>query len=199
MEKQEDRVAWGTIEIAYQTYFSKRKTLAISVHPDLSVVVKAPIGTSLQVIRRYITRWGGWIQKSWKAFEQYLPKQPPRRYISGETHRYLGRQYRLKVVQGERDSVKCLCGQFWVTTRREPQAEKIKELLFAWYRSHARLIFQERLMICHRKTAKLGIPMPSLFIRRMVSRWGSFVRREDNPESETYHDSAGMYRLCYSS
>ena len=124
MDKQEDRIAWGTIEIPYQINFSKRKTLGISVHPDLSVVVKAPVGTNPEVIRRFITRRGGWIQKSWKVFEQYLPKQPPRRYISGETHRYLGRQYRLKVVQGERDSVKCLRGHFWVTTRRVPRAKR---------------------------------------------------------------------------
>ena len=174
MKKQEDRVSWGTIEIAYQAYFSKRKTLTISVHPDLSVVVKAPVGTNPQDIRRFITRRGGWIQKSWRVFEQYLPKQPPRRYISGETHRYLGRQYRLKVAHGEEDSVKCLRGHFWVTTRREPQADKVKELLDSWYRSHARNIFQERLLVCHRKVSKMGIPMPSLVIRRMVSRWGSF-------------------------
>lgn len=170
----EDRVVWGTVEIPYKIIYSKRKTLGISVHPDMSVVVKAPIGTNLQTIRQLITKRGGWIQKSWRYFEPYLPKLPPRRYISGETHRYLGRQYRLKVVEGDQDTVKCLRGQLWVTTKKRPQSDKVKELLEGWYRAHAEVIFKERLLVCHKKMSKFGFPLPTLIIRRMVSRWGSF-------------------------
>jgi len=169
-----DVVIWGTVEIPYRYSFSQRKTLGISVHPDLSVTVKTPHGTSLETIREYVLRRGGWIRRAWRDFELYLPKQPERRYVSGETHRYLGRQYRLKLEQGEAESVKCLRGYLWVITREEPTPERAKLLLDGWYRDHAKAVFHERLLACHQRAAREGIILPLLQIRKMASRWGSF-------------------------
>lgn len=169
-----DIATWGTVEIPYLYSFAPRKTLSISVHPDLTVTIKAPYGTSPEKIRGFVRKRGNWISRSWRDFEQYLPKQPPKRYVSGESHRYLGRQYRLKVERGDVDSVKCLRGYMWVVTKSEPRADKTRELLDKWHRSHAREIFHERLLACHHKIRKEGIPLPTLVIRRMTSRWGSF-------------------------
>lgn len=174
MPMQPDSISWGTLEIPYLYGTSRRKTLGISVYPDLSVRVRAPLGTSLDTIRTFVHRRGGWIHKAWRDFEQYLPLQPERRYISGETHRYLGRQYRLKVVESASDSVKCLRGYLQVCCSGEPTGERIQGLLEGWYRDHAHEIFQQRLAACHQKVVREGIPFPSLLIRKMTSRWGSF-------------------------
>jgi len=171
---QKDSITWGTVEIPYRYFHSRRKTVGISVHPDLSVTVRAPIGTSIEKIREFVHRRASWINKTWKDFEQYLPKQPERRYISGETNRYLGRQYRLKIEQGENNSVKCMRGFLLVTTKENPTPEQAKLLLEDWYRHHAKNVFQERLMVCHEKVLREGIPLPALLIRKMVSRWGSY-------------------------
>lgn len=169
-----DMVLWGSLEIPYCFRLSRRKTLAISVHPDLSVTVNAPQDTDPDTIREYVIRRGGWIAKAWRDFEQYLPKQPPRRYLSGETHRYLGRQFRLKLERGEVESVKCLRGYLWVTTRDEPTPERAKVLLDSWYRARAKAVFAERLHCCHQRVEREGIPLPSLALRHMSGRWGSF-------------------------
>lgn len=169
-----DRVTWGTTEIPYRYSFSSRKTLSLSVHPDLTVTIKAPNGTGIETIRAFVYRRAGWIRKTWRDFEQYLPKQPQRRYIGGETHRYLGRQYRLKIRKGHDDTIKCLRGFFWVTSKDNLSPERTKDLLEDWYRKHAREVFQERLSACHQKANREGIALPHLQIRKMVSRWGSY-------------------------
>lgn len=169
-----DSITWGTVDIPFRYYHSKRKTLGISVHPDLSVTVRAPLGTSLETIRDFVHRRGGWISKAWRDFEQYLPKQPERRYIAGETHRYLGRQFRLKVESGTSDSVKCARGYFWVTIAGDVTPERTQALLEGWYRHHAKQVFQERLLACHQKIQRENIPFPVLQIRKMSSRWGSY-------------------------
>ena len=173
-EVQTDTVTWGAVQIIYQYHRARRRTLSISVYPDLSVAVRVPLRTSLETIRQFVLKKAAWISKAWRNFELYLPKQPPRRYVGGETHRYLGRQYRLKLERGVEDSVKCLRGYLWVTTGDEPTPDRAKALLYAWYRAHARIVFEERLLNCHKKVAKEGIPLPGLSIRQMVSRWGSF-------------------------
>lgn len=170
---QGDSITWGTTEISYRYLFSSCKTLSISVHPDLSVTVKAPNGTGIEKIREFVHRRAGWIRKTWRDFEQYLPKQPQRRYVSGETHRYLGRQYRLKIESGDADSVKCMRGFFRVIVKGKISPERTKTLLEDWYRCYAKEVFHERLMVCHKKLHREDIPLPNLKVRKMVSRWGS--------------------------
>ncbi len=172
-----DVVRWGRIEIPYTYRRMRRKTLAISVHPDLSVVVNAPLNTSLEVIRERVIKRGAWIRKRWREFELYLPQQPPRRYVNGETHRYLGRQYRLRAEQGQEDSVKCLRGYLRVTSLTEPTPEKTKVLLEDWYRHHAQRVFRERLAQCCKRASIEGLKEPPFFIRKMRTRWGSCSSR----------------------
>lgn len=176
MECLSDAVRWGNTKIPFRYAYTKRKTLAISVHPDLSVTVQAPLETPIEAIRERIRKRAPWIQRTWWEFELYLPKQPPRRYVNGETHRYLGRQYRLKAMQGETDCVKCMRGYLFVTTKSNCTSERIRQLLHAWYRNHAKQIFQERLEACCQKMAFRGVPVPPLLIRTMSKRWGSCSR-----------------------
>ena len=94
-------IQYGHSTIEYDLTFSPRKTLAIDVHPDLSVAVQAPEGTELADIEAKVRKRAPWILRQQRQFEVYLPKLPPRQYDSGETHRYLGRQYRLKVIAND--------------------------------------------------------------------------------------------------
>lgn len=170
---EEDSARWGQTRIPYTYRFARRKTMAISVHPDLTVTVVAPEGTPVEVIRGKVKKRGSWIRQAWREYQLYLPHQPARSYVNGETHRYLGRQYRLKAQQGEVESVKCLRGYLWVTTRDEPTPARVKELLDVWYRDHARNIFWERMETCCRRAATEGISAPTLRIQKMTKRWGS--------------------------
>ncbi len=168
-----DQVRWGRTLIPFSCQFSERKTLAISVHPDLSVSIKAPLETETEVIRARVLKRAAWIQRQWREFELYLPKQPPRRYINGETHRYLGRQYRLRAEVGGVDAVKCLRGYFRVTLRDEPTPVLVAKRLNSWYRERARKIFHERLEVCWHKATREGVQKPPIRIQKMTNRWGS--------------------------
>lgn len=76
------------------------------MQPDLGVIVTAPRKAKLESVLAKVRKRGSWIQQQQQYFREFLPQMPPRRYVSGETHRYMGRQYRLKVVEAKHPEVK---------------------------------------------------------------------------------------------
>jgi len=170
-------IQYGTITIPFELIYAPRKTLGITVHPDLRVTVKAPEGSVLADVEAKVRKRATWILKQQRELERYLPHLPPRQYVSGETHRYLGRQYRLKVIKGASvngaGSVERDRSYIYVTTQDKADKECIKRLLDDWYRAHARRIFRERLDACYPKVEHLDVVYPDLAIRVLKSRWGS--------------------------
>jgi len=169
-----DTVTWGTTDLRYECRFtSRRKSLAITVHPDLSIVVTAPTGTSAERIRTTVLKRARWIAKTRRGFEQFHPLQPLRSYVPGEAHRYLGRQCRLQVVQGKESSVKLGRGELLVTVTGKPIPANIRPLVERWLQERASEILGERLCVCHQAASRFQIPLPALQIRALATRWGS--------------------------
>lgn len=92
---------YSGLAIPFRVQFRERKNLAITVRPEMTLEVFAPNGAALDQVLGKVEKRAKWIVRQWRFFEQYRPPQPDRRYVSGETHVYLGRQYRLKVQAGE--------------------------------------------------------------------------------------------------
>jgi predicted metal-dependent hydrolase len=166
------QIVFGSQTIEYQLELMKRGTLSISVHPDLKVVVKAPEGTNLEEINQRVYHRAKWILNQQRQFEIFLPDVPPRKYISGESHRFLGRQYRLKVVKMDSEEIK-LSRQFLEVYTPDTTFPYVRQLVESWYREQASKIFQEHLSACYTKFTREAIPYPKIQIRKMQSSWGS--------------------------
>lgn len=172
------QVQFGEQTIAYTVTYAKRKTLGITVHPDLSVDVRAPQDTDPTAVAAVVRRRAPWILRQQSEFTTYLPQQPARRYVSGETHRYLGRQYRLKVLELAANEpaierVKLSGGFLYVWTVNPYNTEQVQTLVEAWYRRQAERVFGERLQAMLPRFQHLVSKPPKLTIRRMKARWGS--------------------------
>jgi predicted metal-dependent hydrolase len=166
-------VTYGDEVIRFSISYTNRKTLAISVHPDMSVTVAAPQKARLDRIREKVLKRAAWILKQQDYFSGFLPSQSPRQYLSGETHYYLGKQYRLKVVEGDKESVKLIGGWFYVRVKCKDDRRRIETLLNEWLLSHAQERFRISLEKCSGQLRKYGIGEPKLYIRKMKKRWGS--------------------------
>lgn len=165
-------LAYGPETIRYQVqWVPTRRTLGIEVHPDQSVVVRAPAGCAEDVIAARVKKRASWISRQIADFQRYSPRTPQRQFVSGETHLYLGRQYRLKVVEGEPASVRMNRGQLMVTVPGKADPDRVRVMLHRWYLDHARQIFGEVLDECLRRFR--GQQRPRLIVRAMQSRWGS--------------------------
>ena len=95
---------------------------------------------------------------------------PPRKYINGETHLYLGRQYKLRVEKATNNSVKLYRGRLIIMRKENSSA---KNLLSDWYKEKASVYFEESLKNILPRFARYNINQPELQVRNMATRWGS--------------------------
>jgi predicted metal-dependent hydrolase len=92
-------------------YGSKNITFAIEVHPDRKIIVKAPTDATLQAIESKIIHRAAWIDRQQRQFAKYAPALPAPECVSGEGYRYLGRQYRLKLIESENENIRLWQGR----------------------------------------------------------------------------------------
>jgi predicted metal-dependent hydrolase len=174
MSEERHYIQYGDTVIEYELVYARRATLTISVEPDLRVSVIAPPQADRESIAATVRKRAPWILRQQRELAQYLPNLPPRQYISGETHRYLGRQYRLKVLAGEPESVKLTRGWFVITAVDRDNCEQVRELLEDWYQRQAERVFAERLRAMLPRFRPIGIvEAPPLRIKPLQARWGS--------------------------
>ncbi len=199
------QLRYGTDTIRYEVRFlASRQTLAIEVHPDSRVLVRAPVDCPEALIVERVQKRAAWISRQLAEFERYRPRTPTRQYINGESHLYLGRQYRLKLIVGDAASVtksqgaildarsapagmariKLTRGQLLVTLPGEPERgpDQVRALLHRWYLDRARAVFTEVLDASLLRFKGIdsrlrGNDRPArLIVRAMQSRWGSLSR-----------------------
>ncbi len=161
-----------TIAGAIRLKRSDRRTLAISVLPNGAIELVAPRDTPLGDIATKVAKRIRWIVAQRRAFADMNHARLPLRYVSGATHRYLGRQYRLKLERGESGGVRLMAGYFHVSGRTG-NPEEVAALLGKWLRDRAQAQFSERLRKWNGWCRDRGLPTPSLRLLRMPKRWGS--------------------------
>lgn len=163
-------VDYGLSEVVYTIQFSNRKTLTIAVLPDGKVIAKAPYAADIEVIRAKVRKRAAWILKQQNYFNSFGNRMPERKYISGESHLYLGRQYLLRVTEGTPDSVKYKGRYFEIVCSSKVSA---KELMKEWYRDHAKVKFAEIAEPIIGRFKRYNVEPSSIYIQEMNNRWGS--------------------------
>lgn len=172
----ERRLQFGSSEIRYQLIFAKRKTLGIRVTPEMQVIVRAPLNASLTKIESVLHKRGAWILRHIDKFRTYPAKRPVKKYVGGETHRYLGRPYTLRVSVGARETVKIVGRELQVVCKRKSD---VKQLVTEWYSQNARIRLPQIVEPWLERFAAQGITAESIRLRKMRRHWGLCSPRGD--------------------
>ncbi len=163
-------IQFGSRQIKFRLGYCNRKSLGITVTPDLNVLVNAPNNTSIEKVKEKLQKKAPWIIRQQSFFLSFHPKTPTRKFKGGETHLYLGRQYRLKINQGKIESVK-LKGKFIQVTTSDKA--RVKQLVNEWYLQNAKTKFHSIAKPIIEKFKKHKVEPSSMVLREMPTRWGS--------------------------
>lgn len=155
---------WGDRRISYLLVLETRRDLAITVHPALRVTVLAPKTKPIELITRRIHAKRSWIAHQLRAFEGIQPLPSANRFISGETLRYRGREYRLRVRRGT-TRVTLAGGYLTVLTRDTADAVAISRAVQLWYLARARDVLVRRFDV-----GLLAVEMPLGVVPRLRLR-----------------------------
>lgn len=165
-------VRLGGGEVVYELTFSNRRTLGVTVRPDGELRVAAPTGTSLDAIETRLIKRGAWILRVRRDFDRLRPHTPPRRHLSGETYRFLGRQYRLRLEPNAPRGVSIDHDHISVGGLPADEPRRVAVRLGLWYQREARRVLEARFDWCWSLFGE-DVRPPRLTVRPMEKRWGS--------------------------
>lgn len=148
------------------------KNLHLSVLPPSGRVrVTAPIRMSDEAIRTMLAGRIPWIKKQQNKFVGQI-RQTKREYVSGETHYYLGKPYRLNLVHDDATPVTILKGKNKIILQVRPGSTlaKREEIITEWYRKELKIISAD---LTEKWQKKIGVQAQFLAIKKMKTRWGT--------------------------
>lgn len=147
--------------------------LRIHVEPDGLLIVEAPVGTPETQIRAGVQKRARWIMDHIDRFEDYRRHALARTYTNGETHFYLGRRYKLKIIidAAAKRSLRLSAGRLEVTAPKGDTTD-VRLALQRWYRERALAYFTTRMV---RMAADLPWvdATPAIKLLTMKRHWGS--------------------------
>lgn len=163
-----ESIQFGSKRIDFRLEFSERRSLGITVTPEMEVLVKVPAETPLEKVKAKVRKKAPWIIKQQSFFLSFQPKTSQRKYKNGETHLYLGRQYRIRMINDKLEMMNGevkLKGQYIEVYTHDKK--KIKELVENWYRQKAK-----------EKLTKVAKPLIDSFLERyssLIAHHSSFI------------------------
>ena len=147
------------------------KNLHVGVYPPSGRVrVAAPLRLDDEAVRLAVVSRLGWIRRKQTEFEEQV-RQSQREFVTGESHYFEGRRYRLDVI--ERDApptVKLRNTRLELGVRPNSDRDAREAVLHRWYRRHLR---NQLPPLVAKWEPKLGVTVEDVRIKKMKTLWGS--------------------------
>lgn len=169
------RLRYGTEEIKYSVIENARLTSRVRIHvdPDGRVQIEAPPCTGPDEIQAAVQKRARWIVQNVTSARDARREALPRRYVSGESHFFLGRRHKLIIVEGRQSGsdVRLWRGRIEVVLPiADPAA--VRRRLRQWYRERSKAYYARKLPELVSRFDGINAP-PDFQLLPMKKQWGS--------------------------
>lgn len=163
-------------DLSFQLRHStKRRTIGITVERDGQLILATPPEVPIETLEKVVNDKRLWIYSKLIEKESLNPPTVAKEYISGEGFYYLGRSYRLKLVDGVKGQPTLRLYQSRFELQREAQAQG-REAFIRWYCDRLRSILDTEIAAL---VDRVEASPRSVQVRDLGYRWGSCGHQGD--------------------
>lgn len=148
----------------------KVKNVTLKVKRDGTIHLTVPQEATDDYIERVIANKQEWIESQLKHFNENYEKTKEKEMVSGESFNYLGKSYRLKVIESNEEYVRLYRGYIEIYVKDKNNTLKKQELLKKWYQEKAKKKFTA---LVHEYEQIVKEEVNSIRVITMKTRWGS--------------------------
>lgn len=148
------------------------KNLHLGVYPPNGRVrVAAPLTVSDDAVRLAVIGKLAWIKRQRAKFAAQQ-RQSQREMVSGESHYFLGRRYRLRVIERQGKGEVALRGKATIELRIKAgtDSQQREKLLQGWYREQLNALIPP---LSDKWRTLLNVEVDSWRIKKMKTKWGA--------------------------
>lgn len=146
---------------------ARRTSMQITVDRGGELLLSAPEACSTRVMEKFVREKRFWIYTKLAEKDALAPSVPRKQFVSGEGFPYLGRSYRLLLVDEQEVPVKLERGRFKIL---RSAAEQGRLHMVRWYSGHGQPWLQKRVENFQRR---VGVEPTGLTVQDLGYRWGS--------------------------
>jgi predicted metal-dependent hydrolase len=146
---------------------ARRKTMQITVERDGELILSAPPAVDEPTLRNFVLEKRFWIYTKLAEKDRLQRVVPRKQFVGGEGFLYLGRSYRLKLVNAQEVPLKLVAGYFCLRRDALPMA---REHFIRWYSERARAWLAGRLA---EYQARMEVKPAGVKVQDLGYRWGS--------------------------
>ena len=145
----------------------RRKTVEITVDRGGELIITAPPGVAGDVLGAFVREKKFWLYTRLAEKEALQQPRGSKEFVSGEGFPYLGRSYRLLLVDAQDVPLKLEAGRFKL---RRDEAPGGREHFIRWYAEHAAPWLRRRVKGW---ASRMGVQPRGVEVRDLGFRWGS--------------------------
>ncbi len=148
------------------------KNLHLGVYPPNGRVrVAVPLAVSDEAVRLAVVDKLSWIKRQQAKFIAQA-RQSQRAMVSGESHYFLGRRYRLRVLEHQGAGKVMLRNKtiLELHVKMETSAEQREKVLYHWYREQLKQLIPPLL---EKWQPLLGVEVSAWGVKKMKTKWGA--------------------------
>jgi predicted metal-dependent hydrolase len=120
---------------------TNRKTISLQITDNASLIVRAPYNATKETIENVVVKHLDWIEKKKNNILTRDPKFVKKEFVNGEGFLYLGKSYKLKIINNQGKPLIFQDNYFFVSKEYQATA---RELFIGWYKKKAYEKISER-------------------------------------------------------